>query len=132
MPVSPSGWSKLTHSTHSAFRLLPSTLCLLLDSPFAPDKDGTMASETPPRSAPSILQAARKVPLLSMVFRRLDTRQHEIVALLRRASIFTELNNSELIELLVLLHERAYTPRETIFSEGGSALSLYVVVKGEV
>jgi len=79
-----------------------------------------------------IIAAARKVPVLSMVFRRLNPRQQEIVSLLRQTVIFSELTEADLLDLLNLLHERIFVPGEMIFSEGEAGLGLYLVFKGEV
>jgi len=91
-----------------------------------------MTSQQSPSGARRVLAAARKAPLLSMVFRRLDLRQQEIVAMLKRTPLFADLTDSELIEILHLLHERAFARGETIFSEGEPGLGVYVVFKGEV
>jgi len=82
--------------------------------------------------SPRVLAVARKLPVLSMLFRRLDPRQEEILSLLRRTSLFADLSESELIELLHLLHERTFVQGETIFSEGEPGLGLYVIFKGAV
>ena len=79
-----------------------------------------------------VLAVARKVPVLSMVFRRLTPHQQEIVSLLRRTAIFSELLESELVELLHLLHERTFSAGEVIFTAGEPGLGLYVIFKGEV
>jgi len=91
-----------------------------------------MSSEESRSGATRVLAVARKVPLLSMVFRRLDSRQQEIVAMLKRTSLFSDLSDSEMVEILHLLHERAFAQGETIFSEGEPGLGVYVVFKGEV
>ena len=78
------------------------------------------------------MAAARRLPLLSMVFRRLDARQQEIVATLKRTSLFADLSDSDLIEILHLLHERAFAQGEMVFSEGEPGLGVYVVFKGEI
>lgn len=80
----------------------------------------------------NVLATARKVPILSMVFRRMDPRQQEIISLLRKTSIFADLSEAELIDLLHLLHERTFAQGETIFREGELGLGLYVIFKGEV
>lgn len=79
-----------------------------------------------------ILEAARKVPVLSMVFRRLNPHQQEILSLLHTTPIFSDLTPAELVDLLHLLHERTFVAGETIFTEGEPGLGLYVVFKGEV
>lgn len=91
-----------------------------------------MSTESLPEGTQRVLAAARKMPVLSMVFRRLDSRQQEIISTLRRTAIFSDLSVPELIELLHLLHERTYVPGEVIFNEGEPGLGLYVIFKGEV
>ncbi len=78
------------------------------------------------------LARARRLPLISMLLHRLDSRQQEIVALLRRTRIFSELGDQELLELLHVLHERRYAAGETVFLQGEPGLGLYVVHHGEV
>ncbi|MBI4023613.1 MAG: cyclic nucleotide-binding domain-containing protein [Verrucomicrobia bacterium] len=91
-----------------------------------------MSEKPETQHATRVLAAARKVPVLSMMFRRLEPRQQEIVSLLRRTTIFADLTASELIELLHLLHERTFVAGETVFTEGEPGLGLYVVLKGEI
>ncbi len=91
-----------------------------------------MSTESLPEGTARVLAAARNLPVLSMVFRRLDPRQQEIISMLRRTMIFSDLSVSELIELMHLLHERIFAPGETIFNEGEPGLGLYVVFRGEV
>jgi CRP-like cAMP-binding protein len=79
-----------------------------------------------------VLVAARKVPLISVVFRRLNPHQREIVEILKETPLFSDLTDHELYEVLHLLHERTYTPGETIFVEGEPGLGVYVVFQGEV
>ena len=66
------------------------------------------------------------------MFRRLDSHQEEVLAILRRTAIFADLTQSELIEILHILHERTFATGETIFTEGEPGLALYVVFRGEV
>ncbi len=80
----------------------------------------------------SLLAKVHKVPVLSMIFRRMDPRQQEIISLLRKTPIFTDLSESELIDLLHLLHERTFVQGEIVFKEGELGLGLYVIFKGEV
>ncbi len=79
-----------------------------------------------------LLAKARHLPILSLIFRRLDPRQREIIQLLKRTFIFGDLNEQELIDLLHLLHERTFSAGETIFNEGEPGFGLYVVLRGEV
>jgi CRP/FNR family transcriptional regulator, cyclic AMP receptor protein len=90
------------------------------------------ASDTLNHQHRRILEAARKVPVLSMVFGRLNPHQQEILSLLRTTPIFSDLSPAELVDLLHLLHERTFVAGETIFTEGEPGLGLYVVFKGEV
>lgn len=82
--------------------------------------------------ASKMMVVARKVPILSMVFRRLDAHQREILTMLKGTTLFADLSDYELFEILHLLHERVFVPGETIFAEGESGLGVYVVFKGEV
>jgi CRP/FNR family cyclic AMP-dependent transcriptional regulator len=91
-----------------------------------------MPTETSKPDAQRVLAAAKRMPGLSMMFRRLTPRQHEIIALLKRTTIFADLSRSEFIELLHLLHERVFVQGEIVFNEGEPGLGLYVVFKGEV
>ncbi|MCC7517991.1 MAG: cyclic nucleotide-binding domain-containing protein [Verrucomicrobiae bacterium] len=79
-----------------------------------------------------VVRVARKIPLLSMIFRRLPPRQQEIVALLKRTPLFADLSLRELIELLPLIHERSYGDGETVMAQGEPGLGLYVLMRGEV
>ena len=79
-----------------------------------------------------VLDMARRVPLFSKIFRRLNPRQQEIISFLRHTPSFSNLSGSEFIDLLYLLHERVFVPGEVIFNEGEPGLGLYVVFKGEV
>lgn len=83
-------------------------------------------------NASRVLATPQKMPMLSIVFRRLNSRQREMISLLRRTSIFATLTESELVEILHLLYERVYATGEVIFSESEPGLGLYVVFKGEV
>lgn len=74
----------------------------------------------------------RRLPFISMFFRQLDPRQKEIVAMLKKTNIFSELTHAELIDLVNILHVRVFAPNERIFSEGEPGLGLYVILKGEV
>lgn len=89
-------------------------------------------SEPVGNHAPRVLAAARRMPGFSFLFRRLDPHQQEVIAILRRTVIFADLTESELIELLHLLHERTFTAGETVFTEGEPGLGLYVIFHGEV
>ncbi len=91
-----------------------------------------MSKEAQAGGGSRVLGAARKVPLLAMIFRRLDARQQEVVSLLRSTAVFGGLSERELVEILQLLHERQYAPGEVVFSEGDPGLGLYVVLRGEV
>jgi CRP/FNR family transcriptional regulator, cyclic AMP receptor protein len=88
--------------------------------------------ETSKHSHPRILEAARRMPVLSMVFRRLNSHQQEILEVLKTTPVFSDLTPAELVDLLHLLHERTFVAGETIFTEGEPGLGLYVVFKGEV
>jgi CRP/FNR family transcriptional regulator, cyclic AMP receptor protein len=79
-----------------------------------------------------VLVAAQRVPFLSMVFRRLDSQQKEIVSVLRQTPVFAELRERELISLLHLLHLRTFAPGEIVFREGEPGLGLYVIYRGEI
>lgn len=92
----------------------------------------SMQETSEENSSPKVLSRAQRMPVISMLFRRLNARQREIVSLLRRTTIFSELTESELVELLHLLHERTFVQGEVIFSEGEPGLGLYVIFTGEV
>src|SRR5689334_22212838 len=82
--------------------------------------------------APGIWAKAKRLPLVSLLFRRLDPRQKEMIDLLKRTFIFSELKEQDLVELLHLLHERTFAAGETIFNEGEPGFGLYIVLRGEV
>lgn len=90
-----------------------------------------MREATPSRSAPRVVRAARKIPLVSMVFRRLAPRQQEILSLLKSTPLFGHLADSELIEVLQIVHERVYGPGEAIVTQGEPGLGLYLLLRGE-
>ncbi|MDD2706977.1 MAG: Crp/Fnr family transcriptional regulator [Verrucomicrobiae bacterium] len=91
-----------------------------------------MPTESEMSKTQRVLVAAHKVPLLSMVFRKLNSRQREIVEMLKQTSLFSDLTGRELAELLHLLHERTFAAGEVIFHEGDPGFGVYVVFKGEV
>jgi CRP/FNR family transcriptional regulator, cyclic AMP receptor protein len=91
--------------------------------------EASISGET---DSPGVLVAAQRVPFLSMVFRRLDSQQKEIVSILRQTPVFAELRERELISLLHLLHLRTFAPGEIVFREGEPGLGLYVIYRGEI
>ncbi len=80
----------------------------------------------------SILAKVRHLPIVSLIFRRLDPHQKDVIQLLKKTFIFGELTDQELVHLLHLLHERTFAAGETIFNEGEPGFGLYVVLRGEV
>lgn len=90
-----------------------------------------MRDASPHRSAPRVVRAARKIPLVAMAFRRLTPRQQEILSLLKSTPLFGHLADPELIEVLQIVHERAYGPGEAIVTQGEPGLGLYILMRGE-
>jgi CRP/FNR family cyclic AMP-dependent transcriptional regulator len=79
-----------------------------------------------------VLDLARRLPFISLFFRRLDAQQKEILSLLKKTTIFCDLTQGELTDLLNILHVRTFAPGEKVFSEGEPGLGLYVILRGEV
>lgn len=77
-------------------------------------------------------RGSRRNPLFRGFFRKLDSHQKEIVSLLHQTTIFSDLTESELLDVMYLLHERVFAQGEVIFTEGEPGLGLYVIFKGEV
>jgi CRP-like cAMP-binding protein len=84
------------------------------------------------RDAPRVARAARKIPLVGMVLRRLAPRQQAILSCLKGTPLFADLSTRELLEVLELVHERTYGPGEAIVTQGEPGLGLYVLMRGEV
>ena len=79
-----------------------------------------------------VVRAAKKIPLIAMIFRHLAPRQQEILSLLKSTPLFGNLSIRELIEVLQLVHERTYGPGEAVVTQGEPGLGLYVLMRGEV
>ena len=79
-----------------------------------------------------VVRAAKKIPLIAMIFRHLAPRQQEILSLLKSTPLFGNLSIRELIEVLKLVHDRTYGPGEAVVTQGEPGLGLYVLMRGEV
>lgn len=84
------------------------------------------------REGHRVVRAAKKIPIVAMIFRKLAPRQQEILSLLKSTPLFGNLSVHELIEVLQLVHERTYGPGEAIVTQGEPGLGLYVLIRGEV
>ncbi|MEW6585772.1 MAG: cyclic nucleotide-binding domain-containing protein [Nitrospirota bacterium] len=66
------------------------------------------------------------------IFRLRQKASDQIDALLLNIPIFQDLERRELKKIKRILHQRQYSEKEVIFSQGDVGLGMYIIVDGEV